>query len=130
MLHGNSKAKHDARGGHGGAVRGSEPTARERRVVRVRVIPILITLVTVGLAVPLSVAIWKDYMAAPWTRLAFDQGALHAPGHGLRFFQAHADQVVRLSALEGSDLRRCRYSRFVLNDQLNPHLHIDSRRPN
>jgi hypothetical protein len=65
-----------------------------------------------------------------FVRLAFDQGALYAPGHGLRFFQADADQVVRLSALEGRDLRRCRYSRFVLNDQLNPHLHIDSRRPN
>jgi multidrug resistance efflux pump len=66
MLHG--KAKHDARGGNGGAVHGREATTAERSVVRVRVIPILITLVTVGLAIPLSVLMWKEYMAAPWTR--------------------------------------------------------------
>jgi hypothetical protein len=40
------------------------------------------------------------------------------------------ERLPRLSALEGSDLRRCRYSQFVLNDQLNAHLHIDSRRSN
>src|ERR1022692_3863677 len=40
-----------------------------------------------------------------FARLAFNQGALHAPGHGLRFFQADADQVVRLAAFEGGDLQ-------------------------
>jgi RND family efflux transporter MFP subunit len=68
MLRGKAKAKHHIRGGNGGAVRGSEPAASERRVVRVRIIPILITLVTVGLAVSLSVTMWKEYMEVPWTR--------------------------------------------------------------
>jgi RND family efflux transporter MFP subunit len=66
MLH--DKAKDQAKGGKGDPVRGSVPAASEPRAVRVRVIPILITLVTVGLAVPLSGTMWKEYMAAPWTR--------------------------------------------------------------
>ena len=33
-----------------------------------RIVPVLITLVTVGLAVPLAWAIWDAYMGAPWTR--------------------------------------------------------------
>jgi len=36
--------------------------------------------------------------------LAFDQGALHTPRHGLRLLQADADQVVSLSTLDRGDL--------------------------
>jgi len=38
------------------------------RVKTKRVIAVLITLAAIALAVPLSVAMWKDYMEAPWTR--------------------------------------------------------------
>src|ERR1700724_1936549 len=33
-----------------------------------RIVPVLITLVTVWLAVPLAWAIWDTYVGAPWTR--------------------------------------------------------------
>ncbi|MDB5402991.1 MAG: family efflux transporter subunit [Rhodopila sp.] len=35
---------------------------------RSRIVPVLITLATVALAVPLGWAMWNAYMAAPWTR--------------------------------------------------------------
>ena len=35
---------------------------------RIRLLPILITLATVALAVPLAWAMWQAYMGAPWTR--------------------------------------------------------------
>ena len=35
---------------------------------RRRLIPLLVTLITVAIAVPLSWAMWKVYMEAPWTR--------------------------------------------------------------
>jgi RND family efflux transporter MFP subunit len=68
MSHAKAKAKHGARGADRGANGADEPTTSERRVGHLRVVPILITVVAVGLAVPLSVAMWKDYMGAPWTR--------------------------------------------------------------
>src|SRR6476619_2089612 len=53
----------------------SGKTATERDAVwspglpaRPRIIPVLITLVTVALAVPLGWAMWDAYMASPWTR--------------------------------------------------------------
>jgi len=42
--------------------------ARQKVRPRVRVIPVLITLVMVALAVPLGWAMWDAYMGAPWTR--------------------------------------------------------------
>jgi RND family efflux transporter MFP subunit len=71
---GKPKAKQGGSGGHGGTVRNGEPpTTIEPRGglawrTPIRVIPILATLVALGLAVPLSMAMWRDYMEAPWTR--------------------------------------------------------------
>ncbi len=42
--------------------------ARHKDWPRLRVIPVLITLVTVAFAVPLGWAMWDAYMGAPWTR--------------------------------------------------------------
>ena len=42
--------------------------ARQKVRPRLRTIPVLITLVTVALAVPLGWAMWDAYMGAPWTR--------------------------------------------------------------
>ena len=41
---------------------------RDTTKSRIRVIPILITLATIALAVPLGWATWNAYMGAPWTR--------------------------------------------------------------
>jgi RND family efflux transporter MFP subunit len=68
MSHNKSKANHEASGAARGAIRSGEPTTRERRGAHILLIPIVITLAAIALAVPLSVAIWKDYMGAPWTR--------------------------------------------------------------
>ena len=35
---------------------------------RVKIVPVFITLATVGIAIVLSRAMWDAYMAAPWTR--------------------------------------------------------------
>ncbi len=42
--------------------------ARQKVRPRLRIIPVLITLVMVTLAVPLGWAMWDAYMGAPWTR--------------------------------------------------------------
>src|ERR1700731_4256078 len=42
--------------------------ARHKVRPRLRIIPVLITLVMVALAVPLGWAMWDAYMGAPWTR--------------------------------------------------------------
>jgi RND family efflux transporter MFP subunit len=39
-----------------------------RRFLPIRATPVLITLATIALALPLSWAMWREYMAAPWTR--------------------------------------------------------------
>src|SRR6202790_2724846 len=39
-------------------------TGRPRR----RIVPIIVTLATIALAVPLGWAMWNAYMVAPWTR--------------------------------------------------------------
>ena len=44
------------------------PTTPEVARRRLRVVPFLITLATIGLAVPLASAMWNAYMGAPWTR--------------------------------------------------------------
>jgi multidrug resistance efflux pump len=46
----------------------AQPPARSMRKARIRIIPLLVTLVTVGLAAWLGWATWKVYMGAPWTR--------------------------------------------------------------
>jgi multidrug resistance efflux pump len=45
-----------------------ELPARQKVKPRLRIIPVLITLVIVALAVPLGWAMWDAYMGAPWTR--------------------------------------------------------------
>ncbi len=45
-----------------------EPLTRETVKRRLRIVPVLITLGTVALAVPLGWAMWHAYMGAPWTR--------------------------------------------------------------
>jgi multidrug resistance efflux pump len=64
-----SKAKRDAAIESPAAVWSSESVARpttQRR--RLRIVPLLITLVTVGVAGALGWAMWNAYMGAPWTR--------------------------------------------------------------
>ena len=46
----------------------AEPAARDPVRPRVRIAPILITLATIAVAVPLGWAMWDAYMGAPWTR--------------------------------------------------------------
>ena len=43
----------------------AQPTARK---VRIRIVPLLITLATVALAAVFGWAMWNTYMGAPWTR--------------------------------------------------------------
>jgi multidrug resistance efflux pump len=45
-----------------------ELPARHKVRPRLRIIPVLITLVTIALAFPLGLAMWDAYMGAPWTR--------------------------------------------------------------
>jgi RND family efflux transporter MFP subunit len=61
MSHGKAKAKHDAKGGN-------RVASDERRGAFIRGIGIVVTLAAIALAVPLSMAMWKHYMEAPWTR--------------------------------------------------------------
>jgi multidrug resistance efflux pump len=46
----------------------AKPTARNLPKVRIRIIPLLITLATTALAGVLGWAMWEAYMGAPWTR--------------------------------------------------------------
>jgi multidrug resistance efflux pump len=46
----------------------AEPATRGRAGRRLRILPVLLTLTTVGLAVPLAWTMWDAYMGAPWTR--------------------------------------------------------------
>jgi len=50
------------------AFRFAPPTTRKTRKIRIRIIPLLITLATTGLAAVLGWAMWEAYMGAPWTR--------------------------------------------------------------
>src|SRR3984893_7336999 len=49
-------------------LRSAQPTARKLRNARIRIVPLLITLATTGLAAVLGWAMWEAYMGAPWTR--------------------------------------------------------------
>jgi len=51
-----------------GAVRSPEVAGHGKGKPRLKIIPVLITLITVGLAVTLGWAMWDAYMGAPWTR--------------------------------------------------------------
>src|SRR5262245_42148229 len=44
------------------------PARRERARSRMRILPVLVTLVTVAVAIGLTWAMWQAYMVAPWTR--------------------------------------------------------------
>jgi multidrug resistance efflux pump len=44
------------------------PGARSMQGARIRIIPLLLTLATTGLAVALGWAMWNAYMGTPWTR--------------------------------------------------------------
>jgi RND family efflux transporter MFP subunit len=46
----------------------TEPREERRRFLPIRVIPLLITVASIALALPLSWAMWREYMGAPWTR--------------------------------------------------------------
>jgi multidrug resistance efflux pump len=48
--------------------RSPQPVARDAHKRRVRIIPVLMTLATVGIAIVLGQAMWNAYVAAPWTR--------------------------------------------------------------
>jgi multidrug resistance efflux pump len=64
----NTKPKHDTTEGDHGTVPSAERTTRDTTAPHIRVIPLLITLATIALAVPLGWATWDAYMGAPWTR--------------------------------------------------------------
>jgi multidrug resistance efflux pump len=46
----------------------AQPAARATHGARIRVVPLLITLATAGLAAALGWAMWNAYMETPWTR--------------------------------------------------------------
>jgi RND family efflux transporter MFP subunit len=50
------------------AVGSPEKVVREKPKARLRILPVLITLGTAGLAAALGLAMWDAYMGAPWTR--------------------------------------------------------------
>ena len=64
----NTKPKHDTTEGDRRTVPSAERTTRDTTRPHIRVIPLLITLATIALAVPLGWATWDAYMGAPWTR--------------------------------------------------------------
>jgi multidrug resistance efflux pump len=63
-----TKAKSTKTADERDAVWSPDLPARHKVRPRVRIIPVLITLVTVALAVPLGWSMWDAYMGAPWTR--------------------------------------------------------------
>ena len=64
----NTKPQHGTTEGDHGTVPSAERTTRDATRPHFRVIPLLITLATIALAVPLGWATWDAYMGAPWTR--------------------------------------------------------------
>src|ERR1700719_1245303 len=63
-----TKAKRDAVGDSPAAGWAPDPAARAAPRLRLRVVPLLVTLVTIALATGLGCAMWDAYMGAPWTR--------------------------------------------------------------
>jgi len=68
MSGGETKAKRDAVGDSPAAGWAPDPAARAAPRSRLRVVPLLVTLVTIALATGLGLAMWDAYMGAPWTR--------------------------------------------------------------
>src|SRR3979490_672710 len=68
MSEAQTKAKSTNTADERDAVSSPEVPARPKVRPRLRIIPVLITLVTVALALPLGWAMWYAYMGAPWTR--------------------------------------------------------------
>src|SRR6202047_5052458 len=68
MLEAQTKAKGTETADERDAVWSPDLPARHKVRPRLRIIPVLITLVIVALAVPLGWAMWDAYMGAPWTR--------------------------------------------------------------
>ena len=62
------KAKREAAADSPAAVWSPEPAARNTPRRRLRIFPLLITLVVIAVAVVLGRAMWDAYMGAPWTR--------------------------------------------------------------
>jgi len=63
-----TEAKRDEAGGVAAAVWSPDPAARAAPRRRLRVVPALVTLVTMALAAGFGWAMWDAYMGAPWTR--------------------------------------------------------------
>jgi len=63
-----TKAKRDVVGDSPAAGWAPDPAARAAPRLRLRVVPLLVTLVTIALATGLGLAMWDAYMGAPWTR--------------------------------------------------------------
>ena len=63
-----TKAKSGKTAGEHDAVWYPESRTRDKKRARLRFVPVLFTLMTVALAVPLGLAMWDAYMGAPWTR--------------------------------------------------------------
>lgn len=61
-------SKRETTEGDRASVRPAEPPVHDTAKPRLRIVPLLITLATVALAVPLGWAMWNAYMGAPWTR--------------------------------------------------------------
>jgi multidrug resistance efflux pump len=68
MLEAQTKAKSTETADERDAVWSPDLPAHHKVRPRLRIIPVLITLVMVALAVPLGWAMWDAYMGAPWTR--------------------------------------------------------------
>ena len=63
-----TKSKRETVADSPAAGRAPDPVARAAPRRRLRVFPLLITLVTIALAAGLGLAMWDAYMGAPWTR--------------------------------------------------------------
>ena len=63
-----AKAKREAKVDSPAAVWSPEPAPRDTPRRRLRILPLLITLLVIAVAVVLGRAMWDAYMGAPWTR--------------------------------------------------------------
>jgi len=63
-----AKLKRESPADGGAEVLTLDRPARERARPRVRIIPLLVTLVTISLALALGWGMWDAYMGSPWTR--------------------------------------------------------------
>lgn len=63
-----TKAKSGETAGEPDTIWSPATLAQDKKRPRLRIIPVLLTLLTVALAVPLAWAMWDAYMGTPWTR--------------------------------------------------------------